>query len=131
MGRTIVLTTHYMEEAERLCDRVAIVDHGKVIGLGTPAQLIASLGIGHLIEFVAADGAAAVDLSSLKRIDGVRAARGQNGSVTIEAGDLHRVLPALVEHLRERETPISELRTHSATLEDVFVSLTGRHLRDE
>jgi ABC-2 type transport system ATP-binding protein len=131
MGRTIVLTTHYMEEAERLCDRVAIVDHGKVIGLGTPAQLIASIGIGHLIEFVAADGAAPVDLASLKRIDGVRAARGQNGGVTIEAGDLHRVLPALVEHLRERETPISELRTHSATLEDVFVSLTGRHLRDE
>jgi ABC-2 type transport system ATP-binding protein len=130
-GRTIVLTTHYMEEAERLCDRVAIVDHGRVIGLGPPAQLIASIGIGHLIEFAAGDGGAAVDLASLKRIVGVRAARTQNGSVVIEAGDLHRVLPALVEHLRERGTPISELRTHSASLEDVFVSLTGRHLRDE
>jgi ABC-2 type transport system ATP-binding protein len=131
LGRTIVLTTHYMEEAERLCDRVAIVDHGTVIGLGTPAQLIASIGIGHLIEFAAAEGGAAVDLASLRRIDGVRAARAQNGGVILEAGDLHRVLPALVEHLRERGTPISELRTHSATLEDVFVSLTGRHLREE
>jgi ABC-2 type transport system ATP-binding protein len=54
-GRTIVLTTHYMEEAERLCDRVAIVDHGKVIGLGSPAQLVASIGIDHLVEFSAAE----------------------------------------------------------------------------
>jgi ABC-2 type transport system ATP-binding protein len=130
-GRTIVLTTHYMEEAERLCDRVAIVDHGKVIGLGTPTQLIGSIGIGHLIEFAAAGDGPSIDLASLKRIEGVRAARAQNGSVTIEAGELHRVLPALLAQLREQGMSISELRTHSATLEDVFVSLTGRHLRDE
>jgi len=131
LGRTIVLTTHYMEEAERLCNRVAIVDHGKVIGLGTPAQLVASVGVGHLIEFAAADTAARIDLASLGRIEGVRSARAQNGSVTIEAAELHRVLPALLAHLRDRNTSISELRTRSATLEDVFVSLTGRHLRDE
>jgi ABC-2 type transport system ATP-binding protein len=130
-GRTIVLTTHYMEEAERLCDRVAIVDHGKVIGLGTPAQLIASIGIGHLIEFAAGEGGPSIDLTSLQRIEGVRAARAHNGSVTIEAGELHRVLPVLLAQLRDQGTAISELRTHSATLEDVFVSLTGRHLRDE
>jgi ABC-2 type transport system ATP-binding protein len=130
-GRTIVLTTHYMEEAERLCERVAIIDHGKVIGLGTPAQLIGSIGVGHLIEFSAGEGGPSIDVASLKRIEGVRAARAQNGSVTIEAGELHRVLPALLAHLREQGTPISELRTRSATLEDVFVSLTGRHLRDE
>jgi ABC-2 type transport system ATP-binding protein len=130
-GRTIVLTTHYMEEAERLCDRVAIVDHGRVIGLGTPEQLIASIGIGHLIEFAAGEGGPPIDLALLERIEGVRSARARNGSVTIEAGELHRVLPALLAHLREQATPISELRTHSATLEDVFVSLTGRHLRDE
>ena len=130
-GRTVVLTTHYMEEAERLCNRVAIVDHGKVIGLGTPAQLVASIGIGHLIEFAAGDAATRLDLASLGRIDGVRSARAQNGSVTIEAAELHRVLPALLAYLRDQNTPISELRTHSATLEDVFVSLTGRHLRDE
>ena len=131
LGRTIVLTTHYMEEAERLCNRVAIVDHGKVIALGTPAQLVASVGAGHLIEFAAGEGASRIDLASLGRIEGVRSARAQNGSVTLEATELHRVLPALLAHLRDQNTSISELRTHSATLEDVFVSLTGRHLRDE
>ena len=130
-GRTILLTTHYMEEAERLCDRVAIVDHGKVIGLGTPAQLIASIGIGHLIEFSAGDGAASIDLRALERIEGVRSAALRNGGVTIEAGELHRVLPALLARLSDQGTAISGLRTHSASLEDVFVSLTGRHLRDE
>ncbi len=130
-GRTIVLTTHYMEEAERLCDRVAIVDHGKIIGLGTPAQLIASIGVDHLVEFTADDQAPAIDLAALTQISGVRDARAQNGGVTIHATELHRVLPALLEHLRQQGIPISELRTHSATLEDVFVSLTGRHLRDE
>jgi ABC-2 type transport system ATP-binding protein len=130
-GRTIVLTTHYMEEAERLCDRVAIVDHGKVIGLGSPAQLVASIGIGHLVEFTPGEHSAALDVPAFERLDGVRAARAANGSVTIEASELHRVLPALLEELRYQGIPISELRTHSATLEDVFVSLTGRHLRDE
>ena len=131
LGRTIVLTTHYMEEAERLCNRVAIVDHGKVIALGAPAQLVASVGAGHLIEFAAGEAASRIDLASLGRIEGVRSARAQNGSVTLEATELHRVLPALLAHLRDQNTSISELRTHSATLEDVFVSLTGRHLRDE
>ena len=130
-GRTVVLTTHYMEEAERLCNRVAIVDHGKVIGLGTPGQLVASIGVGHLIEFAAGGAASGIDLTLLGRIEGVRSARAQNGNVTIEAAELHRVLPVLLAHLRDQNTPISELRTHSATLEDVFVSLTGRHLRDE
>jgi ABC-2 type transport system ATP-binding protein len=129
-GRTIVLTTHYMEEAERLCDRVAIVDHGKVIGLGSPAQLVASIGIDHLVEFSAGESAPTLDMAALERLDGVRAARATNGSVTIQASELHRVLPALIEELRQQGIPISELRTHSATLEDVFVSLTGRHLRD-
>ena len=130
-GRTIVLTTHYMEEAERLCDRVAIVDHGKVIGLGSPAQLVASIGIDHMIEFSAGDHAPTLNVAALERLDGVHTARRSNGSVTIQASELHRVLPALLEELRQQGVPISELRTHSATLEDVFVSLTGRHLRDE
>src|SRR5436190_10772672 len=123
-GRTTVLTTHYMEEAERLCDRVAIVDHGKVIGLGTPAQLIASLGVGHLIEFSAGDSASGIDLASLKRIDGVRSASLRNGGVTIEAGELHRVLAALLARLSDQGTAIRPLRPHSATLEHGFVSLT-------
>ena len=130
-GRTIVLTTHYMEEAERLCDRVAIMDHGKVIALGKPIELIASLGVNHLVEFSSTADAGGTDLAALKAIDGIRHATADTGSVRIEAVELHRVLPALLEELRRQGIPLTELRTHSATLEDVFVSLTGRHLRDE
>jgi ABC-2 type transport system ATP-binding protein len=130
-GKTILLTTHYMEEAERLCDRVGIMDHGKVIALGTPAELIASIGVSHLVEFSAGDGAPGADLATLRTIAGVRDAQEENGSVRIQAVELHRVLPALLEELRRQSVPLAELRTHSATLEDVFVSLTGRHLRDE
>ena len=130
-GRTILLTTHYMDEAERLCDRVAIVDRGKVISLGTPAELIGSLGVSHVVE-LATDGAAGqVDLAALRAIAGVDDVREEHGLIRIEAIELHRALPALLEELRRQGTPLSELRTHSATLEDVFVSLTGRHLRDE
>ena len=130
-GRTILLTTHYMDEAERLCDRVAIVDRGKVISLGTPAELIGSIGVSHVVE-LATDGAAGrVDLAALRAIPGVDDVREEHGLIRIEAIELHRALPALLEELRRQGTPLSELRTHSATLEDVFVSLTGRHLRDE
>ena len=130
-GRTIVLTTHYMEEAERLCDRVAIVDHGRVIGLGTPAQLTASAGAHHLIEVVVNDEETCVDLGPLERLEGVREAHAEHGVIRIRATEIHRVLPALLDHLGRQGTPIGELRTRSATLEDVFVSLTGRHLRDD
>jgi ABC-2 type transport system ATP-binding protein len=130
-GRTTLLTTHYMEEAERLCDRVAIVDHGKVIAMDSPGQLVASIGAGHLVEFPAADLPRPVDLGAIRGVAGVRAARAENGSVQIQVVDLQRVLPALLEEVRRQDIPLTELRTHSATLEDVFVFLTGRHLRDE
>ena len=99
--------------------------------LSTPAELIASIGGDHLIELEAGDGAAITDLTALERIDGVRDASAQNGTVRIHAGDLHRVLPLLLDELGRQSILLSELRTRSATLEDVFVSLTGRHLRDE
>jgi ABC-2 type transport system ATP-binding protein len=138
-GRTILLTTHYMDEAERLCDRVAIVDHGKVIALGTPRELIASLGAEHVVAFeLAPNGAATAQLTEdvLRRLDGVRAARlvpDGNGATGYElrATELHRSVPALLSELARRNLHLSELRTHSATLEDVFVHLTGRQLRDE
>jgi ABC-2 type transport system ATP-binding protein len=127
-GRTIVLTTHYMDEAERLSDRVAVMDRGKVIAGGTPAALIASIGADHLVELSLG---ARVDLVPLRAIPGVRDARHENGAVQIQATDLHRVVPSLLEELSRQGAVLTELRTHSATLEDVFVSLTGRHLRDE
>ena len=129
-GRTILLTTHYMDEAERLCDDLAIMDHGKVIARGTPGALVASIGADHLVE-LSTTGASDVDLAALRRVAGVRDARAENGSIRIQATELHRSVPALLEELRRQGIPLTELSTHSATLEDVFVSLTGRHLRDE
>ncbi|MDQ6663439.1 MAG: ABC transporter ATP-binding protein [Acidobacteriota bacterium] len=129
LGRTIILTTHYMEEAERLCDRVAIMDRGKIIALDTPRKLIDSIGVAHMVEF-AVDGPA-VDLAILQAVEGVRAARLQNGGYQLQVTELHRTVPALLAELARREIPVTELRTHSATLEDVFVSFTGRRLRDE
>jgi len=128
-GRTILLTTHYMDEAEKLCDRVAIMDQGRIIALDTPRQLIASLGVEHLLEF-ATEGLA-LDAASLKGLQGVREVSTVGNVTQLQVAELHRTLPALLEKLAERGIPLTELRTHSATLEDVFVSLTGRHLRDE
>lgn len=129
-GRSILLTTHYMEEAERLCDRVAIVDHGKRIALGTPRELIAELRAEHVLEFALA-GDTAVDETPLLKIQGVCAATHRDGAYRLQVEELHQAMPALLGELRRQGAQLAELRTHSATLEDVFVSLTGRHLRDE
>ena len=130
-GRSIVLTTHYMDEAERLCDRVAIVDHGRVIALGTPRELIAGLGAEHVVEFTVAGGAdGALDVAALERLDGVKGARVHDGRWSLDAVELARAVPAILGALAERRLSLEELVTHSATLEDVFVSLTGRQLRD-
>src|ERR1700730_13081666 len=130
-GRTILLTTHYMDEAERLCDRVAIMDHGKVIALGTPRNLIASIGAEHVVEFSAGGGERAVETGVMRGIEGVRDVHSENGSVMMHVTELHRAVPALLEELTRQGVPLTELRTHSASLEDVFVALTGRHLRDD
>ena len=130
-GRTILLPTHYMDEAERLCDRVGIMDHGKVIALGTPRELVASLGAEHVVEFSAGGAAGALDLGALSRLEGVRGVSPENGTVLLRVGELHQAVPALLGELTRQGVALTELRTHSATLEDVFVGLTGRHLRDE
>ncbi|MDQ2665335.1 MAG: ABC transporter ATP-binding protein [Gemmatimonadota bacterium] len=130
-GRSIVLTTHYMDEAERLCDRVAIVDHGKVIALGSPRELIASLGAEHVVEFTTPGAAPdSLPVEALRALDGVTSVREHDGRWTLEVSELARAVPALLAELRGRDLTLGELATHSATLEDVFVSLTGRQLRD-
>ncbi|HTI37772.1 MAG TPA: ABC transporter ATP-binding protein [Vicinamibacterales bacterium] len=129
-GRTILLTTHYMDEAERLCDRLAIMDRGKIIARGSPRELIASLGLEHVVELSAA-GQRPLDLEPVRRIDGVRGVEAENGSVRLQAIALHHVLPAVLDEVARQDLTLTALRTRSATLEDVFVSLTGRHLRDE
>jgi ABC-2 type transport system ATP-binding protein len=128
-GRTIVLTTHYMEEAERLCDRVAIVDHGRAIALGTPRELVQSLGADHVVEFALGDGVV-LDTEALAGIQGVQGIRSDQGTWALTVAELHLAVPAILAELDRRGATLAELRTHSATLEDVFVSLTGRHLRE-
>ena len=125
-GRTILLTTHYMDEAERLCDRVAVVDHGKVIAQGTPAELISRLGGEHVVEFSVGG---ALDEAALAALPAVKAVRVSLGTAVLTVSEVHVAVPALLDHLKGRE--LTSLTTRHASLEDVFVSLTGRHLRDD
>jgi len=129
-GRTILLTTHYMDEAERLCDRVAIVDQGRVIALDTPRALIASLGAEHVVGFTL-ENSTAIGEDALRALDGVTAVRrADEGALELTSVELSRTIPALLALVERHHLRLTELRTHSATLEDVFVSMTGRHLRD-
>jgi len=136
-GRTTLITTHYMDEAERLCDRVAIVDRGRIIALGSPAELIARLGGDHVIEFALENGQAGAGvppspaLDALRRLPTVRDCRLDQGSYALTVERPHVCLPALLEHLREESHVMARLTTRHASLEDVFVSLTGRHLTDD
>ncbi len=130
-GGTVVLTTHYMEEAERLCDRVAVMDHGRVIALGSPRELIASLGADHVIELVIREGDDAPSEDVLAGLPGVKSARKEGPRYSLTVTQPHRVLPPLVAELERRDLEMTELLTHQASLEDLFLSLTGRHLRDE
>lgn len=124
---TVLLTTHYMEEASRLCDRVAIVDHGKIIALGTPVELIASLGADQVVEFTA-EGE--VDLDAVGALPGVRSTKATEIGNTLNVIDISVALPALLAELDRQGARLMTLTTHQATLEDVFVHLTGRMLRD-
>jgi ABC-2 type transport system ATP-binding protein len=132
-GRTVVLTTHYMDEAERLCDRVAIIDYGKIIAEGSPAELIARLGGDHIVEFAleAAENGDTQDAASFEGLDSVLAARDENDGYSLTVAEPHRAIPALLDELDRRQRPLARLTTRHVSLEDVFVSLTGRHLRDE
>jgi ABC-2 type transport system ATP-binding protein len=127
-GGTVLMTTHYMEEAERLCDRVAIMDHGRVIALDTPAGLVASLGGSQIIELRPEP---TLEPAELSEVPGVASADARNGTLALSVRDIGSVLPLLLTELDRRGARIAELRTHQATLEDVFVHLTGRALRDE
>jgi len=134
-GRTILLTTHYMDEAERLCDDIAIVDHGKVIAGGTPRQLIASLGAEHVIRIATttnADGTSLhpIPLDDLLALDHIRGGRTTETGYELRVGSVQQALPPVLALGESRGVTFTELSTHSATLEDVFVAMTGRQLRD-
>ncbi len=127
-GRTVLLTTHYMDEAERLCDRVGVIDHGKLIALGSPRELIASLGGQEVIELTL-EGAA-LDVEAAAKLAGVHSVRRVVDGFVLAADPLHVALPAVIDHVRASGHRLGRLATRHATLEDVFVSLTGRGLRD-
>jgi len=129
-GRTVMLTTHYMDEAERLCDRVAVVDHGRIIALGSPAELIAKLGGENMLEFSLVAGAPTLVESDLAALPSVRLARLDAGVHSLAVEQPHVALPALLALLQAKGAALANLTTRHATLEDVFVALTGRHLRD-
>ncbi len=128
-GRTVLLTTHYMDEAHRLCDRVAIVDHGKVIALGTPDELIAALGAKHVVGIALQTGHTESN-DWLRQVPGVQEVRHEREGIFLTVSEVHRTVPALLAALQDRGLELARLTTHHASLEDVFVSLTGRHLRD-
>jgi ABC-2 type transport system ATP-binding protein len=129
-GRTILITTHYMDEAERLCDRVAIVDHGRVIALGSPAELIARIGGEHLVEFAVLEGNEVADVD-LRGLPAVVSVRREDEAYCLTVTAPHVAIPALLQFLKDQGTDLGRLTTRHASLEDVFVTLTGRHLRDD
>jgi ABC-2 type transport system ATP-binding protein len=126
-GGSIVLTTHYMEEAARLCDRVAIMDHGRVIAIDTPTRLIESLGADQIVEFSVAGEMDKQKLESLPGVSGMRAA---SDGYALTVSDIGAALPALLAEIDRQRAELLKLTTHQATLEDVFVNMTGRMLRD-
>ncbi|MFP3939077.1 MAG: ATP-binding cassette domain-containing protein [Thermoanaerobaculia bacterium] len=126
-GGTVLLTTHYMEEAARLCDRVAIMDRGRRIALGTPEELVASLGADQILEF---EAAGTVVEEPLRGLPGVRHLYVRRGTYVLTVGRIVESLPPLLRELDRQGVEVETLTTHAATLEDVFVELTGRGLRD-
>ena len=127
-GRTILLTTHYMEEAARLCDRVAIVDRGKKLAEGTPAALVASLGAEHVVELELVGEVAEAELAALPGVERVRRA---DDAWWLTVRDVARVVPPLLALLAGRGLAPKRLATHHATLEDVFLAHAGHALEPE
>ena len=126
-GRTTILTTHYMDEAEALCDRLAILDHGKILRSGTPAELIAGLGIPSVVELTF-DGAAPDPASFAARLGTAVEARGDVWE--IPTPDPKTLLPRLFATIESERLEYSQVHVRRATLEDVFLQLTGRSLRE-
>ena len=129
-GRTIILTTHYMDEAERLCDRVAIVDQGKIIALGSPGELIARIGGEHIVEFGVV-GDSQPECFGFENLPTVKACRNEADGFALTVGEPHVAIPALLDRLAADGLTLARLTTRQVSLEDVFVMLTGRHLREE
>jgi len=129
-GGTILLTTHYMDEAERLCDRLAIIDQGRIIAEGSPAELIERLGGHHVLE-IEVSGNGAVGDAMWRGLPGVQSIRRDEGTISLQVHEPHETIPALLAEVQKQGSKLEHLTTRQASLEDVFVQLTGRHLREE
>ncbi|MFC0234702.1 ABC transporter ATP-binding protein [Fictibacillus phosphorivorans] len=125
-GKTVVLTTHYMDEAHVLCDRIAIMDQGKLIALDTPSELVRNLQSDSAVEFKFNDE---VDIA-LSEIDGVKQVGSQKDIHVLYTDDLQKTLTSLIAIASEKELKLVDLQTRTATLEDVFIHMTGRRLRE-
>jgi ABC-2 type transport system ATP-binding protein len=130
-GGTVLLTTHYMDEAERLCDRLAIVDHGQIIAEGTPANLIERLGGHHVVEFAVSANSDRTAFEVWRGLPGVESVRTDDGLVCLHVREPHLTIPALLNAVDNLNEQLLHLTTRQASLEDVFVRLTGRHLRED
>ena len=130
-GGTVLLTTHYMDEAERLCDRLAIVDHGQIIAEGSPSDLIARLGGHHVVEFSVGGNYDGASLQAWRGLPSVESVREDEGMFALNVKQPHLTIPALLEAIDRQGSELQHLTTRQASLEDVFVRLTGRHLREE
>ncbi len=130
-GRSVLLTTHAMDEAERLCDRVAIVDLGKIIALGTPQALIEELGSEHIVEItVDIEAARQLDVETLQELPEVQSARMDESTLYVSVRALQRTLPEILNQLSSMHCKVVHLSSRPVTLEDVFINLTGRRLRE-
>ena len=136
-GGTVLLTTHYMDEAERLCDRLAIVDHGEIIAEGTPSDLIDRLGGHHVVEFQVSNNGNSDDnpdndnLERWRSLPSVESVRREDATVCLSVREPHLTIPALLDAVTNHGHHLEHLSTRQASLEDVFVLLTGRHLRED
>src|SRR5258707_5549251 len=130
-GGTVLLTTHYMDEAERLCDRLAIVDHGQIIAEGSPVDLIDRLGGHHVVEFSVSGNSDGAMMQTWKGLPSVESVREDDSLVCLNVKQPHLTIPALLDAIGKQGTELRHLTTRQASLEDVFVNLTGRHLREQ
>lgn len=126
-GKTVLLTTHYMEEAEVLCRRVAVIDHGKILALGTPRDLVDEFVPERAIEIALADG---LDAGSLEGLSGATRVVVKNGSAAIYTTNIRETMASLLQVSGESALSLDSLRIQRGTLEDVFLHLTGRNIRE-
>jgi ABC-2 type transport system ATP-binding protein len=129
-GQTILLTTHYMEEADEFCDRVAIMDHGRILALDTPAQLKASIGVGRIVIVSAAGDLDSLANALVEGVAGAHKARVVDGRIHLSVDASEGMLPRIIDAAEAAGSSVHDLSVTEPTLESVFINLTGKELRE-